>query len=182
MAISHDTAAQLSHELVRLMKLFQSLRQHAPRLHPGVDTASYPILFNLHDGPRRVSDLAGCVHSDVSTVSRQVTGLVTHGLVEKVPDPQDGRAQVLSLTDSGAQLLERLKDQRGEWFRSVLADWSEDEAQAFIGSLERLMSGFEHSREQLLQMAAAAAPAGSAPAAPAGSAPAPSSPSPSKEQ
>ena len=98
MAISHDTAAQLSHELVRLMKLFQSLRQHAPRLHPGVDTASYPILFNLHDGPRRVSDLAGCVHSDVSTVSRQVTGLVTHGLVEKVPDPQDGRAQVLSLT------------------------------------------------------------------------------------
>ena len=87
MAISHDTAAQLSHELVRLMKLFQSLRQHAPRLHPGVDTASYPILFNLHDGPRRVSDLAGCVHSDVSTVSRQVSGLVTHGLVEKVPGP-----------------------------------------------------------------------------------------------
>ena len=101
MAISHDTAAQLSHELVRLMKLFQSLRQHAPRLHPGVDTASYPILFNLHDGPRRVSDLAGRVHSDVSTVSRQVTGLVTHGLVEKVPDPQDGRAQVLSLTSAG---------------------------------------------------------------------------------
>jgi DNA-binding MarR family transcriptional regulator len=164
MAISHDTAAQLSHELVRLMKLFQSLRQHAPRLHPGVDTASYPILFNLHDGPRRVSDLAGCVHSDVSTVSRQVTGLVTHGLVEKVPDPQDGRAQMLSLTTVGTDLLERLKDPRGEWFRSVLADWSEDEARAFIGSLERLMSGFEQSREQLLQMAAAIAPTGSGPA------------------
>ena len=29
MAISHDTATHLSHELVRLMKLFQSLRQHA---------------------------------------------------------------------------------------------------------------------------------------------------------
>ena len=104
MAISHDTATHLSHELVRLMKLFQSLRQHAPRLHPGVDTASYPILFNLQDGPRRVSDLAGCVHSDVSTVSRQVSGLVTHALVEKVPDPQDGRAQVLSLTPSGRDL------------------------------------------------------------------------------
>jgi DNA-binding MarR family transcriptional regulator len=164
MAISHDTAARLSHELVRLMKLFQSMRQHAPRLHPGVDTASYPILFNLHDGPRRVSDLAGCVHSDVSTVSRQVTGLVTHGLVEKVPDPQDGRAQVLSLTGAGTDLLERLKDQRGAWFRSVLADWSEEEASAFIGSLERLMSGFEQSREQLLQMAGATAPAVSGPA------------------
>ena len=175
MAISHDTAAQLSHELVQLMKLFQSLRQHAPRLHAGVDTASYPILFNLHDGPRRVSDLAGCVHSDVSTVSRQVTGLVTHGLVEKVSDPQDGRAQMLSLTGAGTALLERLKDQRGEWFRGVLAEWTEDEAQAFIGSLERLTSGFEHSREQLLQTAAAAAPTGSAPTPS-------SSPSPSKEQ
>jgi DNA-binding MarR family transcriptional regulator len=175
MAISHDTAAQLSHELVRLMKLFQSLRQHAPRLHPGVDTASYPILFNLQNGPRRVSDLAGCVHSDVSTVSRQVTGLATHGLLEKVPDPQDGRAQVLSLTSDGTDLLERLKDQRGEWFRSILADWSEEEAKAFIGSLERLMSGFEQSREQLLQMAA--------PIAPAGPGPAPtSSASPDKEQ
>jgi hypothetical protein len=151
MAISHDTATHLSHELVRLMKLFQSLRQHAPRLHPGVDTASYPILFNLQDGPRRVSDLAGCVHSDVSTVSRQVSGLVTHALVEKVPDP------------------------RGEWFRSVLADWSEDEATAFTHSLERLVTDFDASRDRLQQMAAATQTAGPTPeTSPA--------PSPSKEQ
>ena len=130
MAISHDTAAQLSHELVRLMKLFQSLRQHAPRLHPGVDTASYPILFNLHDGPRRVSDLADCVHSDVSTVSRQVTGLVTHGLVEKVPDPA-GRPGPDAVPDQRrhATCCERLKDQRGEWFRELLADWSRGRGQ-----------------------------------------------------
>ena len=104
MAISHDTAAHLSHDLVRLMKLFQSMRQQAPRQHPAVDTAAYPLLFNLR-APRRVSALAGCVHSDVSTVSRQVTALVTHGLVEKVPDPHDGRAQVLSLTPTGRDLL-----------------------------------------------------------------------------
>jgi DNA-binding MarR family transcriptional regulator len=164
MAISHDTAAQLSHELVRLMKLFQSMRQHLPRLQPGVDTASYPLLFTLHDGPRRVSDLAGCVHSDVSTVSRQVSGLVTHGLIEKVSDPQDGRAQMLSLTGTGKDLLERLKAQRGEWFRTALSDWTEDEARAFIATVERLMSGFELSRDQLLTMAAADAPAGSSPA------------------
>jgi DNA-binding MarR family transcriptional regulator len=176
-AISQDTAAQLSHELVRLMKLFQSLRQHAPRLHPGIDTASYPILFTLLDGPRRVSSLAGCIHSDVSTVSRQVSGLVAHGLVEKVPDPQDGRAQVLSLTGPGEDLLERLKAQRGEWFRSVLADWTEDEATAFTASLERLTSGFEHSRDQQPQTAATAGPEGSTSTTSASP-----SPSPSKEQ
>ena len=54
MAISLDSATRLSTELVRVMKLFQSMRQHAPKLHPGVEPASYPILFNLIEEPRRV--------------------------------------------------------------------------------------------------------------------------------
>ena len=58
MAISLENATQLSTDLVRVMKLFQSVRQHAPKLHPGVEAASYPILFNLVGEPRRVSLLA----------------------------------------------------------------------------------------------------------------------------
>src|SRR6185436_2458083 len=109
MAISLDTATRLSTDLVRVMKLFQSMRQHAPKLHPGVEPASYPILFNLLDGPRRVSLLADCVYSDVSTVSRQVTTLVSHGLLEKVADTHDGRAFMVSLSAEGIDLVERLK-------------------------------------------------------------------------
>ena len=82
MAISLETASRLSTDLVRVMKLFQSMRQHAPKLHPGVEPASYPILFNLVEEPRRVSLLADCIHSDVSTVSRQVTMLASYGLPE----------------------------------------------------------------------------------------------------
>src|SRR5665647_1881187 len=103
MAISLENATQLSTELVRVMKLFQSLRHHTPKLHPGVEPAFYPILFNLVDEPRRVSLLADCIHSDVSTVSRQVTMLVSHGLVDKVADAQDGRAFMVSLSAEGAE-------------------------------------------------------------------------------
>ena len=151
-AISLDTATRLSTDLVRVMKLFQSMRQHAPKLHPGVEPASYPILFNLVGEPRRVSLLAGCVHSDVSTVSRQVTMLASHGLLEKVADPQDGRVSMVSLSPEGAELVERLKAGRGEWFRRMLHDWEPADVEAFNDQLERFATSFEASRDQVGSM------------------------------
>jgi DNA-binding MarR family transcriptional regulator len=152
MAISLDSATRLSTDLVRVMKLFQSMRQHAPKLHPGVEPASYPILFNLLDGPRRVSLLADCVHSDVSTVSRQVSMLVTHGLLEKVADTQDGRAFMVSLSPEGTELVERLKVSRGEWFRKMLQDWEPADAEAFGAYLERFAMAFEASKPRSLEV------------------------------
>jgi len=149
MAISLATATRLSTELVRVMKLFQSMRQHAPKLHPGVEPASYPILFNLVDEPRRVSMLADCVHSDVSTVSRQVTMLVSHGLLDKVADPLDGRAYMVSLSAEGAELVERLKAARGEWFRQMLHDWDPADADAFNDQLDRFATSFEASKDKI---------------------------------
>src|SRR5512144_700406 len=99
MAIDDRTTQCLGDELVRLVKVLISMRQHAPATHPHVDHTHFPVLFNLAAEPRRVSDLAWCVHADVSTVSRQVSHLVDHGLVAKSPDPHDGRVQILSLTD-----------------------------------------------------------------------------------
>src|SRR5664279_2238670 len=136
MAISLEGAARLSVEMSRVMKLFGSMRQHAPKVHPVVESASYPILFSLTAGPQRVSMLAEHVYSDVSTVSRQVTTLVSHGLLEKVTDPQDGRACMVSLSAEGAALVEHLKAVRGQWFRQVLQDWQPEDADAFCDYLE----------------------------------------------
>jgi len=147
MAISLEIAARLSNDLVSVMKMFQSMRQHAPKLHPGVEAASYPILFNLADEPRRVSLLAECVHSDASTVSRQVSLLASHGLLKKVADPQDGRAFMVSLSPEGKELVERLKASRGEWFRQMLVGWQPADAEAFAQYLERFAASFESSKD-----------------------------------
>jgi len=159
MAISLETATRLSTELVGVMKRFQSLRQHAPKLHPGVDAASYPILFNLADEPRRVSLLAECVHSDASTVSRQVSLLVSHGLLAKVPDPNDGRAYMVSLSSEGAELVERLKASRGEWFRKMLHDWDPADAEDFAQYLERFAASVETSKDVFRSITIPAGPA-----------------------
>lgn len=154
MAISLDSATRLNIELVRVMKLFASMRHQAPRVHPGVEPGSYPILFNLIAGPQRVSLLAEHVYSDVSTVSRQVTTLVSRGLLEKVSDPHDGRACMVSLSTEGMALVERLKAIRGQWFRHLLQDWEPADAQAFGKYLERFSGSVEASKANPYEVSA----------------------------
>lgn len=145
--IDRETAQRVSFGLIRLMKLMQAVRQHAPRVHPAVDATAYPILFNLAAEPRRVSALADCVHSDVSTVSRQVSSLVGHGLLEKVSDPDDGRAQVVRLSEEGQSLLAAIAHQRTEWFQALMDDWTPQQASDFAACLERFGAALEANRE-----------------------------------
>ena len=98
-------------------------------------------------GPQRLSLLSEHVYSDVSTVSRQVTLLASHGLLEKLSDPQDGRACMVSLSDEGAALVDHLKASRGEWFRQMLQDWEPAEAEVFGDHLERFATAFEASKD-----------------------------------
>ena len=146
--LDSTTAERVSLGLIRVMKLMQAMRQHAPRLHPAVDAAAYPVLFHLAAEPRRVSALADCVHSDISTVSRQVSTLVGHGLLEKVSDPEDGRAQVVRLSDEGHDLLGLIQQSRNDWFAELMDDWTDAEATQFADHLERFSSSLEAAREQ----------------------------------
>ena len=104
-AVPSTPTAVLGDDLIRVFKLLQSVRAHAPRQHPGVDPMAYPLLFQLASRPMRVSELADLVHTDVSTVSRQVSTLVELELVSRDQDPDDGRAQALTLTAEGRRLL-----------------------------------------------------------------------------
>ncbi|WP_446666818.1 MarR family winged helix-turn-helix transcriptional regulator [Flexivirga sp. B27] len=136
MSVEHDVAMELSSELIRLVKKVEAVRHHSPRVHPGLEPSAYPVFFSLaRTGPARVSALAEAVHSDVSTVSRQVSHLVGQGLLHKVSDPDDGRAQQVALTDVGRALIQRLQDGRGKWIQCLLAEWDNDRARDFSRDL-----------------------------------------------
>lgn len=125
------------------MKLMSAVKQRAPRVDPKVDPIGYPLLFNLRDEPRRVSEIAERVHLDISTVSRQVSTLVSLGLVAKVADPSDGRAQMLTLTDEGMQMLADLRARRNGWLGEVVADWSDEDLATFDALLTRFAADVE---------------------------------------
>lgn len=147
MSVPPDGAGELGFELIRLVKLLQSLKQ-TYRIHPAVETTAFPMLFSLMDGPRRVSNLAECVHSDTSTISRQVSTLAAEGLVEKVADPQDGRVQMVSLTPSGKELLDRVRADRAELFRTLLHEWSAADIGEFTAYVHRFARDLEKWRER----------------------------------
>jgi DNA-binding MarR family transcriptional regulator len=130
--------AELGNELIRLVKVLSALKQQAPRLHPGLDAAAFPIMFALAEGPLRVSEIAGRVHSDVSTVSRQAATMIHAGVVSRESDPSDGRAVRLSLTEVGTDLLARLKSVRAEMFSAALDDWTAEEVRDCHRYLARL--------------------------------------------
>lgn len=60
-------------------------------------------------GPLSPSELADRERIKRPTATRIVGHLETAGLVERVRDPEDGRASILSVTSEGRELLKRLR-------------------------------------------------------------------------
>ena len=135
--ISRETAAQLSNTIVSTVKTIKAHTRLMPRAHPDVDYGTLPILHKLAKEPRRVSALAEAVHAEISGVSRQVSTLVRAGLAEKIPDPADGRASLVALTEEGQEFVRHLRTKRVDWVRDLLRDWTPAEAAEFDRLLEK---------------------------------------------
>jgi DNA-binding MarR family transcriptional regulator len=149
-------SGDLSAQLIRLIRLINSVKVHAAaKQRHGVEFSSYVLLFQLvRTGPQRLSSLAECVHADASTVSRQVSTLVEHGLVEKRPDELDRRAALLAATDAGLELFRRMRRERNAMFNDVLDSWTTDEITTLTSSLARFNDDFAAHHQHLLGRAA----------------------------
>lgn len=141
-------------QLVRLMRLIGTIKaQSAARTSHGVEWSAYALLYHLvTDGPQRSKSLAERIHSDPSTVSRQAASLIELGLVDRQPDPVDGRAALLVATDRGHESFATMRAHRDQMFRAVLADWSEDDAARFTELLGRFNTDFEKHMVEVLHM------------------------------
>ena len=139
MAVTEEQANSVFLGLLRVQKLLVAAKHTAPRLEDGVDVTAYPVLFVVAGaGTVRISELATTLHNDVSTVSRQVSSLVSTGHLEKSADPSDGRAWVVSLTEHGRSALARIQASRAAWFQGLLADWDGPVTTEFVTRLGEL--------------------------------------------
>jgi DNA-binding MarR family transcriptional regulator len=103
-----------------------------------VERGSLPVLYLLHRGPARASDLASHLGLDLSTVSRHVTALHRGGWVEKRPDPDDGRAVTIAITTSGSKALAVAMERRRDLLDTALASWSVADRDRLAQLLARL--------------------------------------------
>jgi DNA-binding MarR family transcriptional regulator len=104
-----------------------------------VDKAGLAVLHELRRlGTIRPSDLAAQMRLDLSTISRHLHSLERQGLVQRTADPDDARAQRISITTGGSDVLKRMMDRRAATIRDSIAHWPEDDRSALRGLLRRL--------------------------------------------
>ncbi|MEV4175640.1 MarR family transcriptional regulator [Nonomuraea sp. NPDC049709] len=103
-----------------------------------LDRPDVQILVHLLDAgePRRIGVIAENLQVESPHVTRHVAALEQRGLLERVRDPDDGRAWQIVLTEEGAEVASRCRRVTTEWFEGALADWSA----ADRAELSRLMS------------------------------------------
>lgn len=134
-----DTVRMLEHELgVLIKRVRRRIGERARAVHPDLQPAAYLILSHVaENGPLRSSALIETFGIDKGAISRQVQHLVDLALVERTPDPDDGRATLLSLTPDGVTRMSEVAEERRLLLERWLGDWSDDELSDFVGALGR---------------------------------------------
>jgi DNA-binding MarR family transcriptional regulator len=150
------TADVVGTQLMRLVRLLDRKHAQYQADHPdAVERATYILLVHLvKDGPQRAGALAESVHSDPSTVSRQLAQLVKLGLVERTADPEDGRATLVGATVEGLRVFEQNRRNRNAHIAALTADWDAADRHRFADLLSRFTTDFENSK---IKIGAAAA-------------------------
>lgn len=139
------SAEELGGQLTRFVRVIARLKAQLHSVQEdGLETAAFALLACLvHAGPRRTTALADYVHADISTVSRQVSALVKHGLVERRQDPDDGRACLLAATDEGERMFQRARKRRDAHMAKMLDGWPIGDVRQLTTLLSRLSDQFE---------------------------------------
>ncbi|HEX4761002.1 MAG TPA: MarR family transcriptional regulator [Thermoleophilaceae bacterium] len=129
---ANEVAAALPQHVARLTRLFW---QHSSR---EISRTGAGVLSSLSARPRRITELAELEGLAQPTVTVMVGKLEERGLVARQRDAGDGRVVLVTITDAGRALLERLRAEYREVLRSRVASMTDDQVAALIAATETL--------------------------------------------
>ncbi|MDQ1910799.1 MarR family transcriptional regulator [Paenibacillus sp. GD4] len=97
-----------------------------------LDRSAYLLLHQIAShGSAGVKALADEFYLDISTVSRQTSALEQKGYVTRIPDPSDGRAYSLQITELGLQELVNTRQARLARITELMKEFTEEEQETF---------------------------------------------------
>jgi len=95
------------------------------------------------DGPQSPGALRTVSLASGPATTKRLHALVDRGLVTRAVNPDDGRGAFISLTRSGARLVDRVLPELLDVERGLIANVPRGERAALAGSLRRLLTGIE---------------------------------------
>ncbi|HEY0951741.1 helix-turn-helix domain-containing protein [Nocardioides sp.] len=137
---------------VMVRRIRRVIRLRAQAVHPELPSSSYLMLsWLITHGAQRSSAMAEAFGIDKGAISRQLQHLVELDLVDRSPDPDDGRATLISASAAAADRMAAVADERRRWLDARLGDWSEADLDTFVELLRRYNHALEeHPPERAL--------------------------------
>jgi DNA-binding MarR family transcriptional regulator len=119
------TVGEASGLRVALVRIYRQLRA---RSGSDITPSQSSALARIEGaGPIRLGTLAELEGTTAATMSRVVDSLEVRSLIERVPDPLDGRASLVRLSPDGGAMLQDLRARNTEALRGALDQLSEEE-------------------------------------------------------
>ena len=140
-----DSLIELEREVgVLIRRVKRVIGERARSVHESLQPSSYLLLTHLAEqGPSRSSVFVDAFAIDKGAISRQVQHLVELGLVERTPDPADGRAMLISVTADGLDRLQSVAHERRRLLDERLGGWTEADLETLVTSLNRYNRALE---------------------------------------
>jgi DNA-binding MarR family transcriptional regulator len=112
---------------------------------PGITPTVHAALHTVEThGPITAGQLASHEHVQKPTMTRTIQALLDQGLIQRFPDPLDGRVRWLSITPAGRKLLQRSRRRTDEFLARRVKKLTLEERELLERSadlLERLAEG-----------------------------------------
>ncbi|MEU6564033.1 MarR family winged helix-turn-helix transcriptional regulator [Nocardia nova] len=145
--VDDDYLIELEHALTRIAHLLTRARRHGRTVAAAgvtVDRANVPLLRMLADSaePMRMGELAACLDVEAPHITRQIQRLERSGYVERIPDPDDRRAQRVRITDTGRATVEAVRAVGRQHIRNALGDWSTEDLRQLAALNHRMVDDF----------------------------------------
>lgn len=134
-----ESLRELEREVgVLIRRIKRVIGERARAVHEELQPSSYLMLSWLVDqGPVRASAMVESFNIDKGAISRQLQHLDELGLIDRTPDPDDGRATLVSASAEGVRRLADVTAGRRRLLDERLGDWSQAELDGFVGQLGR---------------------------------------------
>lgn len=122
-------------------------RMSEARLKPlGCGVGQLPVLVALENGKAKTQrDLAIFARMEQPSMAQMLSRMERDDLIQRTPDPADGRSSQITLTKTAKGLLPKASEGLFQGNREAMDGFSEEESKQFISLLQRLIANLDQA-------------------------------------